>query len=174
MFNSSLAQGIFSEEMKIARITRIYKGGDKEYVVSNRPISILPCLYQKELCITDCNKQSALQKRHSTDHVIVQFADQIHDMFNKSIYTLGIFMDVPKAFDTVNHKILLKKLPHYGIKNKSLDWFTWYLSNGKEFIGGVGHIQYLFCGTPEKKKVKNLQPLASKVIILRLRHHQDS
>ena len=45
MFNSSLAQGIFSEEMKIARITRIYKGGDKEYVVNNRPISILPCLY---------------------------------------------------------------------------------------------------------------------------------
>ena len=64
-----------------------------------------------------------------------QIADQIHEMFNKSIYTLGVFIDLSKAFDTVNHKILLKKLSHYEIEKNSLDWFTCYLSNRKQFIG---------------------------------------
>ena len=70
------------------------------------------------------NKQLGFQKGHSTDHAIVQLADQIPEMFNKNIFKLGVFIDLPKSFDTVNHKILLKKLAHYGIKNKSLDWFT--------------------------------------------------
>ena len=81
------------------------------------------------------NKEFGFQKGHSTDHAIVQLADQIHEMFNNNIYTLGVSIDLSKAFDTVNHKILLKKLSHYGVKNKSLDWFTCYLSNRKQFIG---------------------------------------
>ena len=56
-------------------------------------------------------------------------------MFSKNVYTLSVFIDLPIAFDTVNHKILLKKLSHYGIKNESLDWFTCYLSNRKQFMG---------------------------------------
>ena len=75
------------------------------------------------------NKQFDFQKGHS----IVQLADQIHEMFNKNIYTLGVFIDLSKAFGTVNHKILLKKFSHYGIRNKSLNWFTCYLSNRKQF-----------------------------------------
>ena len=148
IFSNSLAQRIFPEEMEIARITPIYKGGDKENVVNYRPISVLPCfskilerimhnrlyLYLTENNVL-YNKQFGFQKGHSTDYAIVQLADQMHEMFNKNIYTLGAFIGLPKAFDTVNHKILLKKLSHYGIKNKSLDWFTCYLSNRKQFIG---------------------------------------
>ena len=62
------------------------------------------------------SKQFGFQKGHSTDHAIVQLVDQIQDMLNKNIHTLGIFTDMSKSFDTVYHKILLKKLSRYGIK----------------------------------------------------------
>ena len=77
----------------------------------------------------------AFKKGHSTDHAIVQLADKIHEMFNKKICTLGVFIDPSKAFHTLSHKILLKKLSHYGIKNKSLDWFTCSFFSRKHFIG---------------------------------------
>ena len=150
ILSSSLAQRIFPEEIKISRITPIYKGGEKENIVNYRPISVLVCfskileriMYKRlYLYLTEnnynllYNKQFCFRKGHSTDHAIVQLTDQIHEMFNKNIFTLGVFIDLSKAFDTVNHKILLKKLSDYGIKNKSLDWFTCSLSNGKQIIG---------------------------------------
>ena len=83
IFSNSLVEGIFPDEMKIARITLIYKGGDKEDVVNYRPISVLPCfskileriIYKRlYLCFTEnnllYNKQFGFQKGHSTDHVI--------------------------------------------------------------------------------------------------------
>ena len=108
-FSNSFAQGIFPEVIKIARITPIYKGGGKENVVNYRPISVLPCfskilerimynrvyLYMTENNLL-YNKQFGLQKGHSTDHGIVQLADQILEMFNKNIYTLQVFIDQSK------------------------------------------------------------------------------
>ena len=77
-------------------------------------------------------------------------------MFNKNIYILDVFIDLSKAFDTTDHKILLKKLSQYGIKNKSLDWFTCYLSKRKQFIGYlvIGYLvnsksTLLVCAVPE-------------------------
>ena len=126
----------------------IYKGRDKENVVNYRLLSVLPIfskilerimykrlyLYFSENNLL-YNRQFGFQKGHSTDHANVQLASQIHEMFNKNIYTVGVLIDLSKAFDTLNHKIFLKKLSHYGLKSKSLDWFTCYLSNRKQFIG---------------------------------------
>ena len=56
-------------------------------------------------------------------------------MFNKNIYKLGVFIDLSKAFGTADHNILLKQLSNYGIKNQTLDWYIYYLSNRKKFIG---------------------------------------
>ena len=100
------------------------------------------------------NKEFDFQNGHSTDHAIVQLTDQIHEIFNKNKYILGLFIDLCKAFDTVNQKILLKKLSQYGIKNNSFDWFTCYLYNRKQFIGYNVNSKITFldivCGVPQR------------------------
>ena len=137
IFSNSLVQGFFPKEMKIAKIMPIYKGRDKENALKYSSISVLPCFSKmlKRIVYNRLyfylaennllyNKQFGFQKGHSTYCTIVQLANQIHEMFNKNIYTSFVLIDLSKAFDTLNHQILLKKLSHYGTKNKNLNWFT--------------------------------------------------
>ena len=66
------------------------------------------------------SKHFGFQKSHSTEHAIVQLADQIHESFGNGNYKLGVFIDLSMACDTINHAILLKKLDNYGIKDTNL------------------------------------------------------
>ena len=79
-------------------------------------------------------KQFGFQAGHSTDHAILQLVDQIHQSFEENRYTLGVFIDLSKAFDTVDHDILLKKLQFYGIDGITNKWFKNYLTNRKQYI----------------------------------------
>ena len=68
------------------------------------------------------------------------------------MYGCGIFIDLKKAFDTVNHPILIRKLEHYGIRENSLQWFTSYLSNRKQYVYFNGHsseVKSINCGVPQ-------------------------
>ena len=65
-------------------------------------------------------KQFGFQENHSTDHAITQLVDQISNSSEKNLFTLGVFMDFSKTFDTVDDVILIKKLDHYGIKGRNL------------------------------------------------------
>ena len=97
-------------------------------------------------------KQFGFRKGHSTDHALISFIDSIYDSFNQSKYTLGVFIDLSKAFDTVDHNILIDILNSYGMKNNSLKWFSSYLSNRKQFIQ-AGAIKTssldIICGVPQ-------------------------
>ena len=73
-------------------------------------------------------KQFGFQNAHSTEHVNLQLVNQITEAFSRGKFTLGIFLDLSKAFDTVNHNILLEKLKAYRIQSENLKWFRSYLS----------------------------------------------
>ena len=121
IFNLSLQKGCFPEELKIARVTPIYKDDDVNEIGNYRPISLQPCfskilkriMYNRLFKYLTTNeilykKQFGFQKGHSTDHAIIQMIDQINKSFEKNHFTLGIFIDLSKAFDTVDHSILIK------------------------------------------------------------------
>ena len=78
--------------------------------------------------------QFSFQEGHSTEHVIAQLVDEIHESFENDNYTLGVFIDSSKAFDTIDHTILLKKLENNEIKGTNLAWFRSYLINRKQYI----------------------------------------
>ena len=80
------------------------------------------------------NKQFSFRAKHSTLHAILSITDQIQTAVENGHYSCGIFLDLSKAFDTVNHSILLQKLEHYRFRGIVYDWFESYLYNRKQFI----------------------------------------
>ncbi|XP_065658136.1 uncharacterized protein LOC136082650 [Hydra vulgaris] len=84
------------------------------------------------------NKQFGFKSGHSTDHAILHLVHDIFNGLNEKKYTLGIFIDLSKVFDTVDHIILLSKLEIYGIRNSNMAWFKSYLYNRKQYISYEG------------------------------------
>ena len=74
--------------------------------------------------------QFGFQQKHSTEHAILQLTDQVNNSFERNRFTFGIF--ISKAFDIVDHKILISKLKNYGVTGNNLKWFESYLNNSKQ------------------------------------------
>ena len=147
LFNLLLANGIFPEKMKIAKVIPLFKYDDTINITNYRPISVFTCFSKvleritynrlyKYLCEEKLfySKQFGFQKGHSTDHAIVHLVNQICESFENDNYTLGVFIDLSKAFDTVDHSILFKKLETYGVNTTNLSWFASYLNGRKQYI----------------------------------------
>ena len=147
ILNLSLNPGLFPDSMKVTKVTPIFKKGEKSGISNYRPISVFPCfskileriMYNRlyDYFSTNSilfNEQFGFQAGHSTEHALLELIDQICDSFNDKNYFLGTFIDLSKAFDAVDHSILVKKLEHYGIKGRSLSWFQNYLSNRQQYI----------------------------------------
>jgi hypothetical protein len=75
-----------------------------------------------------------LVKNHSTSLVLLQLYEKISLVIERNQFTIGIFLDLSKAFDRVNHNILFAKIQHYGIRGKALHWFRSYFSNRQQFV----------------------------------------
>ena len=85
------------------------------------------------------HKQFGFRQHHSTLQAVLSIADKIQTSIDSSSFSCGIFLDLSKAFDTVNHKILLDKLSFYRIRGNVLEWFKSYLSNRKQFVS-IGNV----------------------------------
>ena len=78
--------------------------------------------------------QYGFRKNRSTEHAIIDFVDKITKSIDQGKFSVGIFLDLSKAFDTINHKILIQKLEHYGIRGVAKKWFENYLCNRKQLV----------------------------------------
>ena len=125
----------------------MYKGEDETLSENYRPISLLSIydrLFEKLLycrLIKFINKNDILydlqygfRNKHSTQHAILDIVNTIHSNMDNRKTSCGIFVDLKKAFDTVNHEILLTKLEHYGIRGVINSWFRSYLSDRRQSI----------------------------------------
>ena len=96
--------------------------------------------------------QFGFRKKSSTCHSLIEITEQIKKSIDDGKYGCGIFIDLKKAFDTVNHKILLTKLEHYGIRGPLLKWFESYLTNRKQYVfynGVTSDTRTVSCGVPQ-------------------------
>ena len=147
IFNKSFSTGIFPDLLKISKINPIHKKDSKLQISNYRPISLLSninkiieklmfqrlyAFLEKYKCIYDL--QFGFRENHSTNHAIISIIQKIQDAIKNNKIAVGIFIDLQKAFDTVNHAILLEKLNHYGISGISNDWFKSYLSGRQQFV----------------------------------------
>ena len=142
IFNSSLVTGCFPDKWKIAKILPLFKGGDRESVNNYRPVSLLPLpgkllekIVHKRISsfwednnILSAN-QGGFRKGYSTVATIADLTDRLFHHINLGDTTLAAFVDLRKAFDTVNLNILLKKLQLAGIGDEVLAWCKDYLTN---------------------------------------------
>ena len=138
VFSDSIKLGVFPEKLKLAKVTPIFKSGKNELLTNYRPISALPC-FSKGLQRIMCNrlyeyqtknnllfdKQYGFRKGHSNEHA--QLINRICDSFNENKYTLGVFIDLSKAFDTVNLNI--EAVVQHALKKKV---FLEILQNSQE------------------------------------------
>ena len=165
VYNQSLEQGIVPDILKLSKVTPIDKGGEITDATNFRPISTLSAFTQifeklvyKQL-INYIEKyeilyqfQFGFRKGRSTEQAIAEITDNLKNGIDNNLLTCGVFLDFAKAFDTVNHVILLKKMEMYGIRGLPLHWFTNYLTNRQQYVSLTGtesRKQTMVCGVPQ-------------------------
>ena len=89
--------------------------------------------------------------KHSTLHALISLTESVKQTIDEGMLGCGVFIDLQKAFDTVNHSILLQKLQHYGVRGTALNWFSSYLTDRKQYVSVNGHTSdnlKITCGVP--------------------------
>ena len=165
LFNLSFQTGIVPDLLKIAKVVPVYKKGEKCLPGNYRPISLLSIfdkileklMYRRLANFLDKHRilyefQFGFRKNHSTSQAVMEVLDNIYQHTDNNEITMGIYCDLQKAFDTVNHSILLQKLSIYGIRGTVLKWFTSYLSNRSQYTvlsGNESQLESVTCGVPQ-------------------------
>ena len=165
IINLSLTSGIFPNFCKHAKVSALHKGGCIEDPGNYRPISILPLLgkcieyfvaaqlssYFEENDIFS-EHQFGFRKEHSTTYLMNNLMDKIYDSKSNNYIPSMVFLDIKKAFDTVDHKILIKKLKFYGVDGTVILWIQNFLSDRYQVtrVGNtISSLKQLLCGVPQ-------------------------
>ena len=152
LINLSFTTGVFPSALKIAKVVAVYKNKGSPLMCSNyRPISLLSnidkiyekILYKRLHIFLTKHKilfpqQFGFRKSHSTSHAVLSIIQKISDALENGKFAYAVFIDLEKAFDTVDHSILLHKLNHYGIRGLPLALIKSYLSDRSQFVSVSG------------------------------------
>ena len=165
LINLSVENGYFPSKLKHAKIIPIFKEGDDTDPSNFRPISLLSIfnrIFEKMMCnrikrFFDKHdiffkSQYGFREKRSTDHAILDIVSKIQKNMDNGMFSCGVFIDLQKAFDTVDHKTLLHKLQHYGIRGVIIDWFCSYLTDRCQTtqIGtNISKKEKVVCGVPQ-------------------------
>ena len=165
IINCSLENGEVPLEVKAAKVVPTFKQGSKNEISNYRPISVLPffskfferIMYDRLFLYINDKKllyplQHGFQPGHSTSMSLLDIQDRISKSMDNNEFAIGIFLDLAKAFDSVDHNILITKLQHYGIRGESLDWFKSYLSDRTQRVlcnGSLSNLQQILFGVPQ-------------------------
>ena len=147
VMNLSIINGVVPNELKVAKVVPIYKSGDRRLINNYRPVSVLPC-FSKILEKLMYNRisnfihkhnllneyQFGFRQKRSTNQALIVLLDNITAARDNGDIVLGVFLDFSKAFDTVDHQILLNKMYKYGIRGIAFKWMESYLSNRRQFV----------------------------------------
>ena len=151
IFNQSLSSGVFLEKMKLAKIVPLFKGKEEDMVVNYRPISLLmtiskvleKIMYNRMYGFLSHNNiffdsQYGFQSKRSCEHAIMEMVGHVLQAKNEGKHSMGVFLYLSKAFDTLDHPVLIAKLERYGIRGNMLDWFKSYLS-GRSLVAKISN-----------------------------------
>jgi hypothetical protein len=172
IINMMIRKGIFPDCLKIARVIVVYKGGSKSVLANYRPISILSVfskIFEKILFVPLYDflegnnildqSQFGFRRGKSTEMAVIKIKEYILQSFQQHQYVLGIFIDYCKAFDSLDHEIILDKIKHYGVRTVALQLFRSYLSHRFQYVGIQNYAstrQEIVRGVPQGS---NLGPL---------------
>jgi len=165
IINHSFQLAIFPEDLKIAKVIPIYKSGPKYEPSNYRPISLLNIfskIYEKaissriqEFLLKHSilhNNQFGFRKFHSTELALTQLLDTITSALNSNKFVASIFIDLKKAFDTINFSILLRKLENYGFRGHINSYLESYLTNRLQYVQYISTSSSqlpVSCGVPQ-------------------------
>ena len=165
ILNLSITTGAVPDDMKIARVIPLYKSGAHNVFTNYRPISILSAfskilekiMFNRLLEFLNrhqilSDNQYGFRKKHSTSYALTKLFDKLSCAIDNREIAVGVFIDLSKAFDTVDHEILLEKLEHYGIRGLAHNWFRSYLSNRQQYVefnSTFSPCQQIRCGVPQ-------------------------